>query len=36
MRPGRNKTYQEQTFALRDPLELDDDGLDSHKMEHLS
>jgi hypothetical protein len=36
MRPGRKKTYQEQTFALRNPLELDDDGLVSLMMEHLS
>jgi hypothetical protein len=36
MRPGRKKNYQEKTFALRNPLELDDDGLDSLMMEHLS
>ena len=36
MRPVKEKTYQEQTFALRIPLELDDDGLDLLKMEHLS
>jgi hypothetical protein len=36
MRLGRKKTYQDHTFALRNPLELDDDGLDSLKMEHLS
>jgi hypothetical protein len=36
MRMGRNKTYQDYTFALCIPLELDDDGLDSLKMEHLS
>jgi hypothetical protein len=36
MRPRRKKTYQYHTFALRNPLELDDDGLDSLKMEHLS
>jgi hypothetical protein len=36
MKPGRKKTYQYHTFALCNPLELDDDGLDSLKMEHLS
>jgi hypothetical protein len=36
MRPGRRKTYQDHTFALRNPLDLDDDGLESLKMEHLS
>jgi hypothetical protein len=36
MIPGRKKTYQDQTFDLRNLLELDDDGLDSLKMEHLS
>jgi hypothetical protein len=36
MRQVRNKPYQDHTFALRIPLELEDDGLDSLKMEHLS
>jgi hypothetical protein len=36
MRPVRKKLYQEHTFALRIPLELDDDGLVSLKLEHLS
>jgi hypothetical protein len=36
MRPVEEKTYQEQTFALCNPLELDDDGLDTLKMKHLS
>jgi hypothetical protein len=36
MRSGRKKTYQDQTFALRNPLELDDADLDTLKMEHLS
>ena len=36
MRPLKEKTYQEQTFALRIPLELDDDDLDLLKMERLS
>ena len=36
MRPVKEKTYQEQTFALRIPLELDDDDLDLLKMERLS
>jgi hypothetical protein len=36
MRPERKKTYQDHTFALRIPLELDIDGLNSLKMEHLS
>jgi hypothetical protein len=35
MRPVRKKPYQDHTFALRIPLEQDDDGLDSLKMEHL-
>jgi hypothetical protein len=35
MRPVRKKPYQNHTFALRIPLELDDDGLDSLKMEQL-
>jgi hypothetical protein len=36
MKPVRKKPYQDHTFALRIPLELDDDGLDSLKMKHLS
>jgi hypothetical protein len=36
MRPVREKPYQDHTFALRIPLELDEDGLDSLKREHLS
>jgi hypothetical protein len=36
MRTGRKKTYQDYTFALRILLELDDDDLDSLRMEHLS
>jgi hypothetical protein len=36
MRLVRKKTYQEHTFALHIPLELDDDGLVSLKLEHLS
>jgi hypothetical protein len=36
MRPVRKKLYQEHTFALRIPLELDDDDLVSLKLEHLS
>jgi hypothetical protein len=36
MRPVRKKPYQDHTFALRITLELDDDGLDSLKMGHLS
>jgi hypothetical protein len=36
MRPVRKKPYQELTFALRIPLELDDDLLIFLKMEHLS
>jgi hypothetical protein len=35
-RPVRKKTYKEHTFALRIPLELDDDGVVSLKLEHLS
>ena len=35
MRPVKEKTYQEQTFALRIPLELDDDDLVLFKLEHL-
>ena len=34
-RPVEKKTYQDHTFALRIPLELDDDDLDSLKLEHL-
>ena len=36
MRPVKGITYQEHTFALSIPLELDDDDLDHLKMEHLS
>jgi len=36
MRPVKEKTYQEHTFALRIPLELDDGDLDLLKMERLS
>jgi hypothetical protein len=36
MRPVEEKTYQEQTFALSNPLELDDDGLDTLKLDYLS
>jgi hypothetical protein len=36
MRPVRKKPYQDNTFALRIPLELDVDGLDSLKMEYVS
>jgi hypothetical protein len=36
MRPVKDKTYQDHTFALRIPLELDDDDLVLLKMEHLS
>jgi hypothetical protein len=36
IRSGRKKTYQDHTFALCNSLELDDDGLESLKMEHLS
>jgi hypothetical protein len=36
MRLGRKKTYQDHTFDLCNPLELDDDGLESLKMEHFS
>jgi hypothetical protein len=36
MRPLRKKTYQDHTFALHIPLELDDDGLVSLKLDHLS
>jgi hypothetical protein len=36
MRPVRKRPYQDHTFALRIPLELDDDGLDFFKLEHLS
>jgi hypothetical protein len=35
MRPVKKKPYQDHTFALSILLELDDDGLDSLKMEHL-
>jgi hypothetical protein len=36
MRPVRKKPYQEHTFSLRIPLELDDDRLVFLKLEHLS
>ena len=36
MRPAKGKTYQDYTFALSIPLELDVDGLAFLKMEHLS
>jgi hypothetical protein len=36
MRPVKKKTYQDHTFALRIPPELDDDGLVSLKLDHLS
>jgi hypothetical protein len=36
MGPGRKKNQQDHTFALRNPLELDDDGLDSLRIEHIS
>jgi hypothetical protein len=36
MRPVRKKPYQEHTFSLHIPLELDDDGLVALKLEHLS
>jgi hypothetical protein len=36
MGPVRKKPYQDHTFVLRILLELDEDGLDSLKREHLS
>jgi hypothetical protein len=36
MRPVRKKPYQEHTFALRIPLELDENDLDLLKLYHLS
>jgi hypothetical protein len=36
MRLARKKPYQDYTFALRIPLELDDDILDFLKLKHLS
>jgi hypothetical protein len=36
VRPVRKKPYQDHTFDLRIPLELDDDGLDFLKLKHLS
>jgi hypothetical protein len=36
MRPVRKKPYQGHTFALRIPLELEEYGLDSLRLEHLS
>jgi hypothetical protein len=35
IRPVRKKLYQYYTFALCIPLELDNDGIDSLKLEHL-
>jgi hypothetical protein len=35
MIPVRNKSYQDHTFALRIPLEIDDDDLVSLKLDHL-
>jgi hypothetical protein len=36
MRPVRKKPYQEHTFALCIPLELDSDDLDLLKLDYLS
>jgi hypothetical protein len=36
MRPVRKKPYQDHIFAFRIPLELDGDGLDLLKLDHLS
>jgi hypothetical protein len=36
MRPVIKKPYQDYTFALRIPLELDDDVLDLLKLDYLS
>jgi hypothetical protein len=36
MRPERKKPYQDRTFALHNPLELDNDDLDLLKLDHLS
>jgi hypothetical protein len=36
MRPVRKKPYQDHTFALHIPLELDDDSLHFLKLKHLS
>jgi hypothetical protein len=36
MRPVRKKPYQDYTFSLRIPLELDDDVLDLLKLDYLS
>jgi hypothetical protein len=36
MRPVRKKPYQDHTFALRIPLEIDDDDLVSLKLDRLS
>ena len=36
IRPVKKKPYQGHTFALRNPLELDDDDLDHLKLDHLS
>jgi hypothetical protein len=35
MRPIRRKPYQDHTFALRIPLELDGDDLDLRKLDYL-
>jgi hypothetical protein len=36
MRPWRQKPYKDHTFALCIPLELDEYGFESHKLEHIS
>ena len=36
MRPVKQNIYQDHTFDLSIPLELDDEDLDLLKMEHLS
>jgi hypothetical protein len=36
MRPIRKKPYQDHTFALCIPLDLDEDGIDFLKLKHLS
>jgi hypothetical protein len=36
MRLARKKPYQDRTFALRIPLELDEDDLDTLNLDHLS
>jgi hypothetical protein len=35
MRPKRKKPYQDHTFALRNPLDLDNDDLDLLNLPHL-